>query len=674
MCLVLLVELPATYPKTVPNLSLENIDELRDGARSRIQEIVRNKPKTLLGSEMIYELAVSIQDVLEDAAQAREQDKDLPSLEEERMEQKAAAVQRAELEKQEELRKQEAANAEEERALHKMLQDKMRLRDKARNMRRKSRTGGVSLTDPNEIEENTPGAIIFDPPVVINDTSDQPLLFRAVHGKTLLQSTHGKKTFTVRPVVSENRCHVPQLVLKEIFLDEKGSDTFAFREQMRSSEDKLESLKRLRHPNLLEFVGFKIIRPVSHYDSPDASWTVLALLEYANKGSLSELLDIVGTVAVETLRGWMIQLLEALEFYHRNGFVHGNIHCGRIMLCRNASGETIVKLQSGVEEALPDSPDGRRSLTTSKSPLWLPPELTQEGSTPTMKTDVWDLGIVLLQMGFGEDVLLRYTSANQLMVSLDISPPLQELLREFFRPDARKRPTAFQLQPSEFFRVDVPLTMRDRSSNSVSMQRRPRLDSFGAMPAFSRYHQDFDEASQLGRGGFGQVAKARNKLDGRFYAVKKISQTSAAALKDTLSEIMLLSRLNHPYVVRYYTAWLEEDFNSIEEEAISSTEGDPFASQGHGGFSTGGLDFISSSGYPKIEFAASDSDDDNEGTMSDQGRRETGEARDTGSAEDAELSRTRSGSYGRPVLTTLYIQMEYCEKHVSLQIGLYGYC
>lgn len=209
--------------------------------------------------------------------------------------------------------------------------------------------------------------------------------------------------------------------------------------------------------------------------------------------------------------------------------------------------------------------------------------------------------------------------------------------------------------------------MRDRPSNSVSLQRRPRLDSFGAMPAFSRYHQDFDEAGHLGRGGFGQVVKARNKLDGRFYAVKKISQTSAAALKDTLSEIMLLSRLNHPYVVRYYTAWLEEDFNHIEEEAISSTEGDPFASQDHRGFNTGGLDFISSSGYPKIEFAASDSEEENEGTISHQGHRDTPETFETGTGTErsGELSHAQSGSYGRPIMTTLYIQMEYCEKHVS---------
>ncbi|KAJ5523502.1 Serine/threonine-protein kinase GCN2 [Penicillium frequentans] len=674
ICLRLLVELPATYPKSVPNISLNNLDDFRDGARSRIQEIIREKPASLLGSEMIYELAVSIQDILEDVAQAREQNKDLPSLEEERMEQKAAAIQRAELEKQEEIRKQEAASAAEEHALQAMLQDKIRQRNRVRALRRKSRTSGVDSNEVDDLVENTPGAISFDPPVAVHDTDGQPLVFRAVHGKTLLHSQQAKTTYTVRPVVSEGRCHVPQLVLKEIFLDEKSSNVVAFREQMRTSEDKLESLKRLRHPNVVDFVGFKITRPVSDFNSPDDLWTVYALFEHANKGSLSELLDIVGTVAVETLRGWMIQLLEALEFYRRSGFVHGTINCGRVMIFRNGSGATTVKLQSSVEEALPDSPGTKRSLNASKSPLWIPPELTQEGALPTMKTDVWDLGIVMLQMAFGKDVLLRYTSANQLMVSLGLSPSLQDLLREFFRPDPKKRATAFQLLPSEFFRVDAPLTMRERTSNSVSMQRRPRLDSFGTLPTFSRYHHDFDEAGHLGRGGFGQVVKARNKLDGRFYAVKKITESSAPALKDTLSEIMLLSRLNNPYVVRYYTAWLEEDFHHIYEEAISSTDGDSFGSQDHRELSPGGLDFISSSGYPKIEFAASDSDEENEGTISERRHQDSPGWYGTNSKDSTELSHTRSGSYGRPVLNTLYIQMEYCEKHTLRDLIKNGLC
>lgn len=662
----MLVELPATYPKTYPNITLENIEEFRQRSRSKILEISRNKPKELLGSEMIYEIAVSMQDVLEDVAEARAQDKDLPSLEEERMEQEAAANQRAEQERQEEIRKQEAATAEEERALQRLLQDKLRERTKARVSRRKSRVSGMDSNSDADGVENIPGAISFDPPLTMTDTNGGPLTFRAVYGKTHLRSVPGKDTYTVRPVISGNRSSAPLLVLKELALDAKGEEPLAFREKMRSSEDKLEGLKRLRHPNLVDFIGFKICRPLDTHSSDDHAWKVDLLVEHANKGSLSEFMDIVGTAPVDMLRSWTIQLLEALEYYHRNGFVHGDICCERVMLFRNQNGGTIVKLQASIEEALPDPAGNKRPLTTSKSPFWLPPELTQGNTTPTMKTDVWDLGVVFLQMGFGVDVMQRYTSANSLMGTLGLSASLQDLLHEFFKPDPKKRPTAFQLQPSEFFRVDTPLVARSSTSNSISLPRRPRLDSLGGLPAFSRYNHDFDEAGRLGKGGFGQVVKARNKLDGRFYAVKKISQRSTAALKDTLSEIMLLSRLNHPYVVRYYTAWLEEDYEHVDEEAVSSTEGDYFNSRNSAafGYSTGGLDFISSSGYPKIEFG-SDSEDEPDGSLSCRYKGETPETYGTESGTGKELSRVRSGSQGRPVLTTLYIQMEYCEKHVS---------
>ncbi|KAL2010403.1 hypothetical protein VTN00DRAFT_6210 [Thermoascus crustaceus] len=675
----LLVDLPATYPKTVPNLVLQGVDDLRYGAKSKVEEIVHDKPKTLLGSEMIFELAVSIQDVLEDVALAQAEDKDIPSLEEERIEHEAAAIQQAELQRQEELRRQEAATAEEERALREHLEDKMkeRERSRARFSRRKSRTAAMDSSIMAEPTEDSPGVISFDPPLIMNDNEERPLTFRAVFGKTLLRSTHDKETFTVKPIVPENKTRAPLLVLKEIFLDECGPETPTFRQRMRTSEDKLEALKKLRHPNLVDFVGFKIHRPLDPYDSYENTWRIYVLFEHANKGSLSELLDIVGNVAVENIRTWMIQLLEALDYYHRSGFVHGNIHCGRVLLFRHSTGATIVKLQGSIEEALPDPSGGKRSLATSKSPDWLPPELIQDGGHPTTKTDVWDLGIVFLQMGFGKDILQRYTSAKTLMEELELSAPLQDVIREIFRPDPKKRPSAFQLQPSEFFRVDAPLIVPSSASNSMSLPRRPRLDSHAIMPLFSRYGQDFDEAGRLGKGGFGQVVKARNKLDGRFYAIKKISQNSAAALKDTLSEIMLLSRLNHPYVVRYYTAWLEEDFDHIDEDAVSSTEGEITSiHNGNNGYGystgTGGLDFISSADYPKVEFGFSD--EQNGGGFSDEDDSEELDDSSSITNGDLELRRWRSGSQSRSVATTLYIQMEYCEKHTLrdlIQNGLY---
>ncbi|KAL4909411.1 hypothetical protein BDW74DRAFT_80834 [Aspergillus multicolor] len=671
----LLIELPATYPKTCPNIIAENLEDLRRGAQSRIRDVLRNKPKTLLGSEMIYELADSIQEILEDAAEAQAHDQDIPSLEEERMVQEAAAIERAERAKEEELRKQQAASAKEELELKQLVQDAINKRTKALS-RRKSRSSGLEASGDLDGVVNIPGAVTFDPPLIMADADEGPLVFRAVYGKTLLKSVHGASTFIVRPVVPESRPCAPLLVMKELSINEKGADALAFREQMRLSEDKLESLKRLRHQNLVDFLGFKIHTPFYSVDSKDSTWTVFALVEHANKGSLSEFLDIVGTVPVEMLRSWTIQLLEALEYYHRHGFVHGNINCGRVLMFRNSTGGTIVKLLSSIEEALPDAAGSKRILTASKSPFWFPPELTQ-GSSPTMKADVWDLGILFLQMAFGKDVLQRYTSANALMDSLDLSPPLNDLLQEFFRPSPKKRPTAFQLQPSEFFRVDSPLLIRTSASNSMSLSRRPRFESFsGGLPSFSRYHQDFDEAGRLGKGGFGEVVKARNKLDGRFYAVKKISHKSATALKDTLSEIMLLSRLNHPYVVRYYTAWLEEDYDQRDDEAISFTDGYSVASIQSEDFeysTTGGLDFISSSGYPNIEFAP-DSDEEDAGTISTREKGSSPETFGTESGTGKELSRVRSGSQGRPVLTALYIQMEYCEKHTLRDLiknGLY---
>ncbi|KAI1928290.1 eukaryotic translation initiation factor 2-alpha kinase [Ophidiomyces ophidiicola] len=675
----LLVELPATYPKTIPNLSLAWVDDLRGDTKSRIQALINAKASELVGNEMVYELAVSVQDILEDAAMVQAQSDAGQSLEEERRAQEAAALEEAEKAKLEEIRKQQEATKEEEKEYEAAFKNqiKLRQREKEQNYRRKSRS---MLEDPESLESNddTPGAVTFDRPMTVIDNEGRNLTFKSVYGRTLISHTHHKETFTVKPVVSGNAPRAPFLVLKEIFIREKETKLSDVRQRIRSSEDKLEILKSLHHPNLVDFVGYKIYSPLDPYTSQDNTWHVSALFEYANKGSLSELLDLVGTLPAENVKAWMIQLVDGLEFYHRHRIVHGNIHCARVLLFRGSTGSTAVKLLGSIEEALPLPSSTQRAVATSKSTFWLPPELVQEDSKPSIKSDVWDLGIVFLQMGFGKDVLQRYTSANSLINSLDLSLPLQDMLREIFQADPKKRPTAFQIHPFEFFRVDTPLIIVNTSSSTAPLPRRARTDSQGFLPTFSRYEHDFDEVGRLGRGGFGQVVKARNKLDGRFYAVKKISHKSSGALKNTLSEIMLLSRLNHPYVVRYYTAWLEEDYFGADDDAVESTDQELSQANIEFGYSASGLDFMSSQGYPKIEFGY-DSDNqppERDGLVDDQTAsngtidedNENGQYDDEPTqsitGEDAEgLHLVNSGSSSQQVTSTLYIQMEYCEKH-----------
>eukprot|EP00547_Thalassionema_nitzschioides_P006575 CAMPEP_0194209498 /NCGR_PEP_ID=MMETSP0156-20130528/7604_1 /TAXON_ID=33649 /ORGANISM="Thalassionema nitzschioides, Strain L26-B" /LENGTH=999 /DNA_ID=CAMNT_0038936685 /DNA_START=373 /DNA_END=3372 /DNA_ORIENTATION=- len=91
---------------------------------------------------------------------------------------------------------------------------------------------------------------------------------------------------------------------------------------------------------------------------------------------------------------------------------------------------------------------------------------------------------------------------------------------------------------------------------------------------YSRYRAEFKEISVLGKGGFGSVFVCENVLDGRKYAVKKIviqicddPLLTRDRLEKVLREVKILALLDHPNIVRYYTAWLE-----VEEAKEESRE------------------------------------------------------------------------------------------------------
>ncbi|XP_030068820.1 eukaryotic translation initiation factor 2-alpha kinase 1 [Microcaecilia unicolor] len=76
----------------------------------------------------------------------------------------------------------------------------------------------------------------------------------------------------------------------------------------------------------------------------------------------------------------------------------------------------------------------------------------------------------------------------------------------------------------------------------------------------SRYLSEFEEIAQLGKGGYGKVYKVRNKLDGQLYAIKRIL-IKKATKKDcikVLREVKVLAGLQHPNIVGYHTAWMEQ--------------------------------------------------------------------------------------------------------------------
>ncbi|XP_065827126.1 eukaryotic translation initiation factor 2-alpha kinase 1-like isoform X2 [Oscarella lobularis] len=99
-----------------------------------------------------------------------------------------------------------------------------------------------------------------------------------------------------------------------------------------------------------------------------------------------------------------------------------------------------------------------------------------------------------------------------------------------------------------------------KSLKSLKLNRQISVDR--AMPAlgFSRFAKDFMRLSVIGKGGFGKVYRVSNRLDGQEYAVKKIrlKNVTTAAFSKVMREVKIFASLDHPRIVRYHSAWVEE--------------------------------------------------------------------------------------------------------------------
>ncbi|EMD61457.1 hypothetical protein GGP41_004069 [Bipolaris sorokiniana] len=93
-----------------------------------------------------------------------------------------------------------------------------------------------------------------------------------------------------------------------------------------------------------------------------------------------------------------------------------------------------------------------------------------------------------------------------------------------------------------------------------------------------RYIREFSELEIVGKGGYGKVFKAKHKLDGSLYAVKRIPVSPAKVariqehgpeeLESMLEEVRSLARFDHNNIIRYHNAWLEFTTSSTETTGV----------------------------------------------------------------------------------------------------------
>ncbi|KAI9683815.1 MAG: hypothetical protein M1829_004149 [Trizodia sp. TS-e1964] len=662
----------ATYPKSVPVFQLEDEEDLRKVTKEKLSELLEVRPKTLLNSEMIFDISILIQEVLEDDALLKALEPNSHSLEEERKLKEDIAALKAQRE-QEELEKQK----EQERIMKDILSniefEEERVR---RNKRRASEAISTALAMPQSSGKDSPDQLCLDQSVDVKDEKGHLHSFSVVKEIANLHQGPVTRVLTVRPITFSSNSQPPILVVKHV--DVKSSPSKAVKaEHIQALEKELESLRKLSHPNVLALHYFRVYRS-SENELGEETWKITLLLDFANQGSLESHLYTFGPLAVFKIRSWTIQLLEALEFYHDHGICHRSLHAGNVLISHpNRDDSAVIKLADGcyqeIIRGLKESV--QRPAKNSQSKTWLAPELlpSSDDIKYSRKTDIWDLAVVFLQMIFGVEVKQKYATPNSVIEHYELSTSTEDFIRKMIKTDPKKRLSAFDLLPSEFLRSSTPIdapVSQDYSKMSMTSSLvphnkfdDPRRESF--FGPTSRYNTDFTELGVLGKGGYGLVVKAKNKLDGRHYAVKKIILNSESALDEILSEVRLLSKLNHPYVVRYFNAWQEHQttFPGETDEGSSCSESNITPTGPSIEFINSKADFLSSSGYPQISFGPDEEDDeypDCGNVVFEESSKNGEESGENGEAELAESKLSLRSP--RPFKVTLYIQMEYCEK------------
>uniref|UniRef100_A0A8C7EAW7 non-specific serine/threonine protein kinase n=1 Tax=Nothoprocta perdicaria TaxID=30464 RepID=A0A8C7EAW7_NOTPE len=346
------------------------------------------------------------------------------------------------------------------------------------------------------------------------------------------------------------------------------------KKQLQGAETEFSSLTKLSHPNIVHYKCMNL-------KEQDDSIVVDILTEHISGCSLSTYLCKETPLPTEQLRHYVTQILSALDYLHSNSVVHKVLSASSILV--DAEGSIKVTDYS-ISKRLADicKADVFEQTKVRFSEDALPYK-------PGKKGDVWSLGLLLLSLSQGQ-----VTREYPVTVPSSLPADFQDFLEKCVCLEDKERWTPQQLLQHSFInlpRMKTPIAEENADGidciETVVPSNQISSASFftETQKQFSRYYNEFEELKLLGKGAFGAVIKVQNKLDGCYYAVKRIRINPASKqFRRIKGEVTLLSRLNHENIVRYYNAWIEKHESPMHrassseapEEKRLPTKADPF--------------------------------------------------------------------------------------------------
>ncbi|RDB27411.1 eIF-2-alpha kinase GCN2 [Hypsizygus marmoreus] len=468
------------------------------------------------------------------------------------------------------------------------------------------------------------------------------------------------------------------------------------RKKLKQVESEIQRLTTIRHANHTSVFAVKLTQP--HSSGPSQ---LMVLSEQPPPLTLQDVLEDCEFLREDRASDYLAQILAGLNAIHAGDLVHRGISARSIGITsgdRAAPSKQIKLGRVGYPTRLLDlhrsNPFGSDFPPNPEEPqipdAWLSPDVKNESSLLyTRQRDIHSVGIVLLQMLFGLDVTERYSDIHAVLQSpLASSTALARLAANMILPTKKNQSCLSLLgdlaqtshQSASRTLPAMPLSADPRTPMPTH-QGSPEMPSyFQAGPPAPRYSSrwktDFEELELLGKGAFGSVVKARNRLDGRIYAVKKVRLKTAGSDTKIFREVNALSRLSHRFIVRYFTTWVEVSDEPVSAAASDDSEAEsgtdtadgmtsvPNSGERHLPTNGGGLtiDFdelndrgslSNKSSFPSIHFGGASSPGTGESSGSDEELGENLFVRDV-DRPTTPMPLTES--------RTLYIQMEFVER------------
>lgn len=685
------VILPKTYPTNAyPTFTIQHpIKGLSTDQITKLSAAIHTEVKNHRGTEMVFQIVTFSQDWVVynvippvEAIGSLATEMNRRALDEER-----ARREREEIEAHEEV--------ERARQLAEAFNEQIRLdaeRQQAERQKFKARDRAPS--DATEVPSSSEDTLTqsFDRLLEINGLQFQTVKMFHPHKECL------GTVYLADPICDDVNATLP-LEVHVVTFDSHYYTTNQGRKKLKQLEAEIQRVISVRHDNLLSIYAVKLTTPQS--SGPPR---LAILMEQRPALTLRDVLEDCEALREERATEYLGQILKALHVVHAADLVHRGLSVHFIgLVSRDQPGQPkLVKVGKvayyvrllDLHRSNPFGPNASTIINELRLPEnWLGKDAMDSTLIYTRSRDIHCVGVIYLQMLLGLDVVDRFADVRAALQHSSISSTSQHHALNMLSPRKNNHVSCLSLLTEL---SETSLHGKRRSASIAIIDPRtpvphnysssPEIDYFippiARNKPVSRWKEDWEELELLGRGAFGSVVKARNKIDSRIYAVKKV-KLRATKENRIFREVNALSRLSHRFIVRYYTTWFEL---SEPESAAASDYGSN--SEGESGSTADGMTSVpnskhkrngstdpftidmddldrshSQSSFPSIHFTGSGSGptEDSDGDSDDQQPFRNGfhGARTNGlNAVIDVLPRTPPP----PASRTLYIQMEFVER------------